>query len=619
LNKQKLIWFKILAFIVPVLILCLIEIGLRLFGYGYQTDLFIKDPDDPTCYVMNKYASYKFFSNPVNATKGNREKFKIVKAPHTFRIFVLGESTTAGYPYMHNGSFHRWLQYRLMHTFPDLNFEIINVSLTAVNSYTVLNFGKQIIPYLPDAVLIYAGHNEYYGALGTGSSSRIAGSYFWKETVLRLREFRLVQFIENGIHGVQQLFSGKSIDTRDNLMQRMAASQQIQYGSADYKKGIEQFERNMNAVCKLLSGQHIPVFISTLVSNEKDMKPFISGSEKPSANDAYHQANAAYAKADYKSAKTQYIQAKELDLLRFRAPEAINKSIKKIAATYPGVYLTDSRRIFERYSPNGILGEETLLEHVHPNLYGYALLSEAFYQEMKLSKLLKPLPGAEMSFADLLKHMPVTKVDSLYGAYQMMMLKTGWPFNIPIAADFKPGRGTEEKIAGALAVDRITWMEAMDQVFKYSMKASDKPLALKATEAVMLEDPYHTIYYIYAGRLSFESGDYTSAKLYFKKAYLLDPSPSNLQDLYLMSVKIDEPENALIYLQMLKQANAEDKVHVHDQSLIREIVQLKQEGNRKIFTDSLRHHIALCYLQLNASEAAVKYQSNEIKEQIVRP
>ena len=115
---------------------------------------------------MNDYASDKFFSDTANATKGNHEIFAVDKAPNTFRIFVLGESTTIGYPYFHNGSFHRWLQYRLARMYPERNFEIINLSLTAVNSYTVLDFGKQLAQYQPDAVLIYAGHKRILWRFG---------------------------------------------------------------------------------------------------------------------------------------------------------------------------------------------------------------------------------------------------------------------------------------------------------------------------------------------------------------------------------------------------------------------------------------------------------------------
>lgn len=555
MNKRRLAWFKVFALLVPVVFLCLAELLLRLCNYGYTTALFVEDPDDKTCLVMNPEASAKFFSDPVNATRGNHERFKTVKAHGTFRIFVLGESTTSGYPYMHNGSFHRWLQYRLMHTLPNLNFEVINVSLTAVNSWTVLDFGKQIIHYQPDAVLIYAGHNEYYGALGIGSTSRIAGNHFWVNAILELRQFRLVQLIENGIRFVQQPFKNHKADTRDNLMKRMALSQQITYGSADFQKGIEQFELNIDELCQKMSAAHIPVFLSTLVSNEKDLKPFISTADKLSADKYYQRANLSFSKGDFRSAKALYVKAAEFDLLRFRAPQALNAAIRKIASRYPGIYLTDSRTLFEQYSPHGILGKEMLLEHVHPNLIGYALMSEAYYQKMKSSHVIHPVTGAEISFSTLLKQMPVTKVDSLYGAYQIMMLKTGWPFNEPISPDFKRGARIAEKIAGALAVDRISWTDAMDELFKYSMKINDKATALKAAEAVALEYPYNATYATYAGRLSFDTGNFKYALFYFKKAYWLEPSKSNLESLYLLCLKIDRPKEALTYLNKLREYN----------------------------------------------------------------
>jgi len=163
LKGKKLLLFKMLAILFPFVLLFLLEVALRIFNYGHNTALFVKYPKDDRFMQMNYFASDKFFSDTINATKGNSELFAINKASNTFRIFILGESTTIGYPYFHNGSFHRWLQYRLEQMYPDKNFEIINLSLTAVNSYTVLDFGKQLAQYKPDAVLIYTGHNEYSG------------------------------------------------------------------------------------------------------------------------------------------------------------------------------------------------------------------------------------------------------------------------------------------------------------------------------------------------------------------------------------------------------------------------------------------------------------------------
>jgi lysophospholipase L1-like esterase len=601
LSRKKLRWFRVIAFSIPVLILLFAETLLRLFNYGHDTSLFIKYPDDNNYWVINKYASEKYFTDTTNATKGSIEPFKIEKAKNTFRIFVLGESTTAGYPYLHNGSFHRWLQYRLMHTYPDINFEVINVSLTAVNSYTVLDFGKQMVNYRPDAVLVYTGHNEYYGALGIGSTSHIANNRFLVQTVLALKELRLVQLVNSIIGGFKP--SSSNPDQRENLMKRMAQQQAIPYQSEAYKAGITQFRNNMTELCRFMQDENVPVFLSTLVSNEKDLKPFISDLSGTSANLQYAQANDSYRSGKYLQAKQGYIKAKELDLLRFRAPEAMNGIIASLAKQYSNVHLVNARTVFEAHSPNGILGNETLLEHVHPNLYGYALLSEAFYQTIKSVGLIKAHADQEMSLTELLSRMPVTKVDSLYGAYTIMMLETGWPFNKPIPAGFKRGNDIAAQLAGALSVNRISWLDAMDQLLKYSMKTGDKKTALKAVEAVMLEKPQNTTYPIYAGRLSFELGDNNGAAFYFKKAYKIDPSFANTQNMYLVFLKSDEPVKATPYIDAAIQQHPSDIELVNLKAIVGEIIHLKNTAGKKA-----NMQIAADYHAIGADEAAVKYK-----------
>ena len=41
--------------------------------------------------------------------------------------------------------------------------------MAAVNSYVLLDFVDEILDVDPDAVLIYAGHNEYLGVFGVAS------------------------------------------------------------------------------------------------------------------------------------------------------------------------------------------------------------------------------------------------------------------------------------------------------------------------------------------------------------------------------------------------------------------------------------------------------------------
>jgi len=551
---KKLLLFKVLAILFPFVLLVILEFVLRLCNYGHNTDLFVKYPKDDRFMQMNYYASDKFFSDTTNATKGNSELFTVNKAPNTFRIFVLGESTTIGYPYFHNGSFHRWLQFRLMQMYPDRNFEIINLSLTAVNSYTVLDFGRQLAKYQPDAIMIYTGHNEYYGALGIGSTSYVGSNHFLVETLLKLRDLKLVQLLNNSIKKVAGVFSSKKIDDRETLMKRMAAKQELPYGSKEYQAGIDQFDKNMNELCSLFNDEKIPVFLSTVVSNEKDLPPFISnGTGLNSATYFYKAGQNAYAKADYVTAKQDFDKAKELDELRFRAPEEINTIIKKLAGEYPVVHLVDTKKLFEQYSPHGIIDSETILEHVHPNVYGYAIMSEAFYQAFQQQHLITDSAQKVITFDELRKEMPITRMDSLSGQYQVMMLKTGWPFNQPIPKDFRLGDNLEDTLADKVGLNHMEWRVAMGQIYEHDKQVNNKEGALRVFEAMSLEYPQNEQFCGYAANLNAIVGNYDMAAFYYKKLNTIAPSDQLTQTELQMYLRADEPEKALTVVKDLAQ------------------------------------------------------------------
>ena len=586
-------------------VLFLVEVGLRVFNYGHNTSLFIKDPLDDRFMVMNTYASEKYFSDTLNATKGNQELFAINKAPNTFRIFVLGESTTIGYPYFHNGSFHRWLQYRLMHEYPDVNFEIVNLSLTAVNSYTVLDFGRQLPKYQPDAVLIYTGHNEYYGALGVGSTSYIGSNRFLVQTLLKLRDLKLVQLLDNGIKRLEGVFSSTRIDSRETLMKRMAARQHIMLNSTDYQAGNNQYNQNMTELCSLLNDDKIPTFLSTLVSNEKDLQPFISNGTGPnSAIYMYKAGQQAMAQANFITAKADFVKAKERDELRFRAPEAINAIIRQLSAKFPFVHLVDTKKEFEQYSPHGIIGNETILEHVHPNLFGYAIMSDAFYQAIQKQHLINGAPEREISFEQLQKEMPITLLDSLSGLYTIKLLKTGWPFNQPMPKDDKKWDNINEKLAIAVGSEQVKWYYAMVSLFEYDKKTGDQRNALKAAEAMLLEYPTEPYFFKNSAYFNTLLNNFDEAAFYSRKLYQLSPDDQLAQMIGRLYLQADEPSLALPWAKYLD-LNPYQRLPV--ENIIWEIINDKQVLKGDSLNRQAIARIAANYKILGISEMENKY------------
>ncbi|GAB3923961.1 SGNH/GDSL hydrolase family protein [Larkinella terrae] len=611
--KKRLWLFKGLALVLPLLALALVEGLLRLFGYGHDYRLFVDDPDHKGYWIVNQHASERYFTETDNATVGNFEPFLKKKPDGTFRIFVLGESTTIGYPYFHNGSFHRWLHYRLMHTFPNRNFEVINLSMTAVNSYTVFDFGKQLVDYEPDAVLIYTGHNEYYGAMGVGSTSSLGSQPGLVRMVLQLREFRLVQLLNRTWQRIRQTASGQKVDLREGMMKRMAADQQIPLGSEKYQNGIEQFKTNLTDLCQSLSGENIPVFVSTLVSNEKDLKPFISAPGTASAEQQFQLAKQAYEKGNVRQAKQQFVQAKELDLLRFRAPEAINQVIRELENRFSNVTVVDSRAVFETHSPSGILGRETLLEHVHPNLYGYALLSDAFYEALKKKKLLVTDGANEISFKQLRQQMPITPVDSLKGTYEVMILKESWPFNEPMPPEENRPKTVEEQLAGGLVVKQIAWRDAMNQLLAHYVKTQNQRGAVQVSEALVLEYPYDPTYYGQTGKLLFSANQPERAVWYLKKAFQLEETFATAQSLFITLLKLDRPDEALPYLRYAA-AHNETQFSLNElQVFVEQLVTAKKQYLADTTNVILSNQLAAGYLKFANATGAAKYLAKSLR------
>ncbi len=668
-TNGRLRLFKWISILLPFILLAFVEIALRMFHYGHDLHLFIEYPADKNYLVLNPAASKRYFTNQANATTGNAEPFKKEKDAGTMRIFVLGESTTIGYPYFHNGSFHRWLQYRLMHDYPDRRFEVINISLTAVNSYTVLGFAREVVNYEPDVILIYTGHNEYYGALGVGSTDRIGGARWVVNLLLLLRQLRIVQWLTNTYEHLAGLFRGHSAGSPRTRMEAMVADEEIPYGSKLYQRGIDQFKENMGETLQLLDQRHIPVFISNLVSNEKDLSPFISIAADSTKHAGfiknYTEGKTAFDKGDwgaaYRSfrtaegidsmyaqcnyylgrltlrqgdpgqAKAWFSRAEELDALRFRAPSPMNNIIPRLAAQYKSIHLVDARAAFEARSEYGIIGDELLLEHIHPNIYGYALLSDAFYRAMKAAGMFATYNSADTSALSLeqLRHsMPVLEMDSLVGEYKIGKLKKSWPFNqgsttstpgtstpgsvapTPDSTGLSPVASIEARLAHGIVFEKLDWEDAMDTLYNYYSGIKQWSKAAKVVEALALEHPTEVAFYDRAANIYGELKDDMNAVCWFRRSFSLSPDFEKAHKIFVLYLKQDRPVDAMPFLDYAIRNNASGLNLTPVKQLTQEIIQLQQT----LRTDpGILNSIAAKYLAMGNREGATRYIDSALK------
>lgn len=498
--------FAVLAVLLPVVILVIIEVVLRLCGYGYDPSLFAEDTTH-CYYYMSPDASRPYFTVKENATQGTRDFFRKEKQDSTLRIFVLGASTNVGFPYMHNGAFPRMLAYRLQMENPGREVEVVNLSLTAVNSVTLRDFARQLVDYQPDAVLIYAGHNEYYGAMGVASTSGAAGEWLNRMTV-GLSRFKLGQWAVDfaaRIKGTDERLT----DGHRNLMERMVGNASIPFGSDAYRRGIDRYRDNMREVLRTLTDAGVPVCYATVSSNLRSLKPFNS------AEAEWAEANRMLAAGDSVGAALKFAEARDRDGLRFRAPGEINTAVRKLASEFPGVALVDVDSLFTARSPYGIPGEELFLEHVHPNLRGQALIADAFYNSLGARGVIQ---RRSEDFDDY----PLTAMDEHYGKIQNWLLRENWPFNEPIP-DEPPGyvRSFEESVAGALAVKQIGWADAMQMMLEHYMQSGEPSTALKVAEGIWLDNPYSGPAALQAAQVAASAGDVAKTTFYVRRASAL--------------------------------------------------------------------------------------------------
>lgn len=522
----------------------MLELLLKLFGYGEKYQLFNKvTAENNTEYlVMNSEISKKYFKDTGFNSDNQSDLFLRDKTDNTFRVFVMGASTVVGFPFYKNGSFPRLLKHRLSLTFPDKNIEIINTGITAVNSYTLLDLSDKIIEQKPDLVIIYAGHNEYYGALGVGSTVSI-GKYPWVvRSYLRLKNLRFFQLLENGYSRVVKSEGETKFTIKETtLMEVMAKEQQIAINSEVYNAGINQFKSNVEKILAKYQNIGIPVIISTVVSNEKDIEPFISddfdedefnSALKNNKNEVYKIAH-QNAKAAYKlgqfyinqqqdSAKKYFHIAKELDMLRFRAPEQINDVIVELSKK-DDIHLVDSRKALLAYSNSGFIDDELLTEHVHPNVKGNFILADAFYNKIKELQLLDDWDNY-ISYDEAFKDIPITRIDSIRGKFIVGDLKRSWPYNLkmsgtnPIALYNSIESPTyEEKKAINLYAGREEWQSVMKEAYHTYKRDGDLENALKVAQSLISEFPEQSKVYEMAGNICREMNNTDYANFYFEK------------------------------------------------------------------------------------------------------
>ena len=419
LSARKRRWFRLAALVAgPLLLLGLLELGLRLAGYGYPTGFLLKSSNhgEPT-YVQNNQFGWRFFG-PRAARQPEAASIPRAKPPGTIRIFVFGESAAYGDPQPRFG-LPRMLNALLDLRHPDKKFEVINAAMTGINSHVILPLARSCAEARADVWVIYMGNNEVVGPFGAGT---VFGGQATPLPLIRaglaLKTTRTGQLLD-ALRGAAR----KSADG-SGAWEGMRMFVRYKLAGSDPRLGAvyANFGKNLKDIIAAGRNNGVKIVLSTVAVNLKDCAPFASlhrpdlsgtqsndwqslvdsgtkaqadGDFRRAADDfdraeqidesfaelRFRRGQCALAMQDAGAAQKEFAAARDLDALRFRCDSRLNDIIRQQAAG--DVTLADGEQALAEASPDGIPGGELFYEHVHLTFQGNYVLARTLAEQVE--------------------------------------------------------------------------------------------------------------------------------------------------------------------------------------------------------------------------------------------
>jgi len=390
--------------LVSLVLLAALEGGLRLFGF----EVTISGGWDP---ALNLFPLFRpdvgADGSPIMKRFNYPVSFRRTKPPNGLRVFVVGESSTVGFPFGPELSFTRFLQERLEASFPDRAVEVLNCAAIGIGSWHSRQIVNEIAHYQPDVVVINIGHNDWViqdpGAadslLRALSRSRLyqlavlSGSAWRRWRYGPIDEHQLLNprdpwgLVRLRAHGGALLTAGdrERIGHRlaDNLRAMVAGAQaagatvvlasisqnlkDFQPGASIHRHGLsaEQRERWRSAVEEAerlrRAGDCQDALTQLAAALRIDRRPALV---------QYARGQCLEALGRFGAARAAYRAASDLDAIPLGAPSSLRDLVRQVAID-TGAQFVDVVGALELRSPHGLVGSEFFFDHLHPTLVGH--------------------------------------------------------------------------------------------------------------------------------------------------------------------------------------------------------------------------------------------------------
>lgn len=411
--RKPALWKRLLAVVLgPLLFLILVELVLSLAGYGLSKGFFIRwKIAGQTLYLVNSRYCEHFV--PKSLSRTPEPCVLGPKGESTVRIFVLGSSAAYGDPEPAYG-FCRQLELLLNEHASGRSFEVVNAAVTAMNSHVARRIAKDCAAQKPDLFILFMGNNEVIGPYGppTLPASLYSSRRFINACIAAKKETRIGQLLKN----LSQATNGKGqADAKWQGMESFLTSR-ITADDPRLQDCHRHFRSNLDDIIQIARGCGAQVLLCTVPVNIRSCAPF--GSEHKAGlsaealvqwNRAFQEGRARERAGDFAGAlaacdkarqiddsyadlsfctgrclaalgrvdeaRRAFVDARDLDVLRFRADSSILRVIRETAQAWSakGVRLLD-------LDANAA---DLFVDHVHLDFRGNFLAALAALRQIR--------------------------------------------------------------------------------------------------------------------------------------------------------------------------------------------------------------------------------------------
>ncbi len=363
------------------------------------------------------------------------DSFVADKPEAGLRVFCVGGSTVQGRPFGIETAFSTWLEINLQLLQPDREVEVINCGGVSYASYRLVPIVEEILQHEPDLIVLYTGHNEF---LEDRTYQSVRDTPGWAINLHSwLASLKTYSWLRS-------LFVGRSSSTlesdadhsRYQLPTEVEARLDYQGGLALYQRDdawrenvVRHFGINLARMIRMTRESNVPLILMNPVSNLRDCAPFKSQFSQTTNEPDRSVIEQALARLDRDSPPTQlelsqdlqqlsvavkldpryaathfalgqtiiqlsaptasqlklaresFVQAKEEDVCPLRMLESMHEMLISTAAR-ERVPMIDVRDYFRRRSDGGVVGAESLVDHVHPGISGHQRIAELIVEHL---------------------------------------------------------------------------------------------------------------------------------------------------------------------------------------------------------------------------------------------